>query len=234
MNSNDEHKKTGEDQPWNQTFSEDRDENGNLSRVKLRKQSQSHHLITGILAALIIIVAVVALVYGLVRQSAMGNDSKSAASSSVRVVRQDNAKKKSSSANKTQTKSAKTKPAMKSSAHKATAQPKKAAQTQPAAKSSTTSTSQRTQTSSTSQSQQSGQTATSASSQTQSSSGHKYATVKAGQGMFRVAYNNGLTTAQLMQMNGLTSSSKLYPGQRLRVNRHWNHVPLKIMSGKEC
>ncbi len=43
MNSNDEHKKTGEDQPWNQTFSEDRDENGNLSRVKLRKQSQSHH-----------------------------------------------------------------------------------------------------------------------------------------------------------------------------------------------
>lgn len=94
MNSNDEHKKTDEDQPWNQTFSEDRDENGNLSRVKLRKQSQNHHLITMVLAVLIIIVAVVALVYGLVRQSAMGNDSKSAASSSVRVVRQDNAKKK--------------------------------------------------------------------------------------------------------------------------------------------
>ncbi|WP_239822811.1 LysM peptidoglycan-binding domain-containing protein [Lentilactobacillus parabuchneri] len=52
---------------------------------------------------------------------------------------------------------------------------------------------------------------------TSSTSGHKYVTVKAGQGMFRVAYNNGLTTAQLMQMNGLTSSSQLYPGQRLRV-----------------
>ncbi|ORN32210.1 hypothetical protein FAM23279_02271 [Lentilactobacillus parabuchneri] len=81
MKSNDEQHKTDQDQPWNQTFSEDRDENGHLSRVKLRKQSQNHHLITVVLAALIIIVAVVALVYGLVRQSAMGNDTKSAASS---------------------------------------------------------------------------------------------------------------------------------------------------------
>ena len=123
MNSNDEHKKTDEDQPWNQTFSEDRDENGNLSRVKLRKQSQNHHLITMVLAALIIIVAVVALVYGLVRQSAMGNDSKSAASSSVRVVRQDNAKKKSSSAAKAKSNSAKAKPAVKKEQPKSPVKP---------------------------------------------------------------------------------------------------------------
>lgn len=214
MNSNDEHKKTDEDQPWNQTFSEDRDENGNLSRVKLRKQSHNHHLITVILAALIILVAVVALVWGLVRQSAMSNDSKSAESSSVRVVRQDNAKKKSSSASKAKSKPAKTQSSVKRSTKKTTTEPKKAAKAQSAVKSSTASSTQSSQAGTTSQS---GQTANSTSGQSKSTAGHKYVTVQAGQGMFRVAYNNGLTTAQLMQMNGLTSSSQLYPGQRLRV-----------------
>lgn len=214
MNSNDEHKKTDEDQPWNQTFSEDRDENGNLSRVKLRKQSHNHHLITVILAALIILVAVVALVWGLVRQSAMSNDSKSAESSSVRVVRQDNAKKKSSSASKAKSKPAKTQSSVKRSTKKTTTEPKKAAKAQSAVKSSTASSTQSSQAGTTSQS---GQTANSTIGQSKSTAGHKYVTVQAGQGMFRVAYNNGLTTAQLMQMNGLTSSSQLYPGQRLRV-----------------
>lgn len=214
MNSNDEHKKTDEDQPWNQTFSEDRDENGNLSRVKLRKQSHNHHLITVILAALIILVAVVALVWGLVRQSAMSNDSKSAESSSVRVVRQDNAKKKSSSASKAKSKPAKTQSSVKRNTKKTTTEPKKAAKVQSAVKSSTASSTQSSQAGTISQS---GQTANSKSGQSKSTTGHKYVTVQAGQGMFRVAYNNGLTTAQLMQMNGLTSSSQLYPGQRLRV-----------------
>ena len=210
MNSNDEHQKNNEDQPWNQTFSEDRDENGNLSRVKLRKQSQNHHLITVVLAALIIIVAVVALVYGVVRQSAMGNDSKSAESSSVRVVRQDNAKKKSTSVAQAKSSSAKAKPAVKKDKPRAAS---KVSSTRPAASSSTSSVS-------TAQSNTAAQSTASHSTTnktTATSGGHQYATVKAGQGMFRVAYNNGLTTEQLMQMNGLSANSKLYPGQRLRV-----------------
>ncbi|KRK69737.1 LysM peptidoglycan-binding domain-containing protein [Lentilactobacillus buchneri] len=60
-------------------------------------------------------------------------------------------------------------------------------------------------------------TSSSTTNKTTAASGHQYATVKAGQGMFRVAYNNGLTTEQLMRMNGLNANSKLYPGQRLRV-----------------
>ncbi|KRL09152.1 LysM domain-containing protein [Lentilactobacillus otakiensis] len=214
MNSNDEHKKTDEDQPWNQTFSEDRDENGNLSRVKLRKQSQNHHLITIVLAALILIVAIVALVYGLVRQSAMGNDSKSAESSSVRVVRQDTAKKKSSATPKSKSDSTKAKSTVKHRTDKAAKESQKAAVRQSSASSNTTAASSSTQSSATSQSSQA---ASSSTKRPASTAGHKYVTVQAGQGMFRVAYNNGLTTAQLMQMNGLTSSSQLYPGQRLRV-----------------
>lgn len=47
--------------------------------------------------------------------------------------------------------------------------------------------------------------------------GSNYATVQAGQGLYRVAVNNGITVQQLMQMNGLSSSSNLQPGQQLRV-----------------
>ncbi|GAF35397.1 LysM peptidoglycan-binding domain-containing protein [Lentilactobacillus farraginis] len=52
---------------------------------------------------------------------------------------------------------------------------------------------------------------------TSSSGGHRYATVQAGQGIYRVAVNNGLTMAQLMEMNGLSSDSQIHPGQKLRV-----------------
>lgn len=47
--------------------------------------------------------------------------------------------------------------------------------------------------------------------------GSNYATVQRGQGLYRVAVNNGITVQQLMQMNGLSSSSNLQPGQQLRV-----------------
>lgn len=43
----------------------------------------------------------------------------------------------------------------------------------------------------------------------------EYATVQAGQGLYRVAVNHGLTVAQLKQLNpGLTTLS---PGQQVRV-----------------
>lgn len=45
----------------------------------------------------------------------------------------------------------------------------------------------------------------------------KYATVQAGQGVYRVAVNNGISVQQLLEMNGLTSSSDIQPGQQLRV-----------------
>lgn len=75
MNTNGDHKRSDEDQPWNQTFSEDRDEHGNLSRVKLRQQSHNHNMITIVLVTLIIVIALVSLVYGLTKQSAMGSGS---------------------------------------------------------------------------------------------------------------------------------------------------------------
>ncbi|GAF35396.1 peptidoglycan-binding protein [Lentilactobacillus farraginis] len=73
MNTNGGQKRPEKDQPWNQTFSEDRDEHGNLSRVKLRRQSHNHNMITAVLVTLIIVIALVSLIYGLTKQSAAGN-----------------------------------------------------------------------------------------------------------------------------------------------------------------
>lgn len=66
---------------------------------------------------------------------------------------------------------------------------------------------------------------TTSSSQAKSSSGasstkngKRYAEVGSGQGIYRVAVNNGLTVDQLLQMNpGLSSGSTITPGQKVRV-----------------
>lgn len=58
---------------------------------------------------------------------------------------------------------------------------------------------------------------TSSSSSSASSSDEKYVTVPAGQGLYRVAVNNGITVQKLCELNGISSSTALTPGQRLRV-----------------
>ncbi|GAY73047.1 LysM domain [Lentilactobacillus kosonis] len=87
-------KPSEEKEPWNQTFSEDRDEDGNLSRVKLRKENSNHNLITIIVVALIVIISLIALTYGMFRQNAMGrNDNGNTNSSSVAMISKAESKK---------------------------------------------------------------------------------------------------------------------------------------------
>ena len=55
-------------------------------------------------------------------------------------------------------------------------------------------------------------------SEEQSSQQEQYISVPAGQGLYRVAVNNGLTLDQLLQLNpGLTANSSISPGQQIRV-----------------
>ncbi|KRN58858.1 SAG1386/EF1546 family surface-associated protein [Limosilactobacillus secaliphilus] len=49
------------------------------------------------------------------------------------------------------------------------------------------------------------------------SNNRSYVTVNQGQGMYRVAANNGLTVDQLARMNNLKPGSQIHPGQQLRV-----------------
>ena len=51
----------------------------------------------------------------------------------------------------------------------------------------------------------------------QQGNGNGYATVGAGQGIYRVAVNNGLTVQQLLQLNPGLAGTELKPGQQVRV-----------------
>lgn len=44
-----------------------------------------------------------------------------------------------------------------------------------------------------------------------------YTTVESGQGIYRVAKDNGLTVAELASLNGITTTTAIHPGERLRV-----------------
>lgn len=69
--------------------------------------------------------------------------------------------------------------------------------------------------SSNSSSQQLSQSSTTNSSA--SSEDAKYTTVEKGQGIYRVAVNNGLTVDELARLNNISPNTQLQPGQRLRV-----------------
>ncbi|MFT8907834.1 MAG: SAG1386/EF1546 family surface-associated protein [Lentilactobacillus diolivorans] len=220
MNTNSEHKKTEEDEPWNQTFSGDRDENGNLSRVKLRQQSHNHNLVTITLVALIIMIALVALIYGIAKQSAMGKGGSQQADSSVRVTSQISSKKKSNSDSKGFSKHTKQASSVTRSNHlKKQAIDDRSASVK-TNQSRNHSTIHRTDSQSqptTTSKQTADQSTASTMSGHSNSETHQYATVGAGQGIYRVAVNHGLTMDQLMEMNGLTSSSQIHPGEKLRI-----------------
>ncbi|QCZ48399.1 peptidoglycan-binding protein [Levilactobacillus brevis] len=77
--------KEQESHPWDSSFADDRDDQGNLSRTKMRRQNHSNTMVTVILIAIIVVIAAASLVYGLARQSAVNrpqNTEKVAASSS--------------------------------------------------------------------------------------------------------------------------------------------------------
>ena len=59
--------------------------------------------------------------------------------------------------------------------------------------------------------------ASSASSASSSSTTAVYTPVESGQGIYRVAKDNGLTVAELASLNGITTTTAIHPGERLRV-----------------
>lgn len=66
-------------------------------------------------------------------------------------------------------------------------------------------------------SQASSNSSSTMSSASPSETGAKYTTVQQGQGIYRVAVNNGLTVDELARLNNISPNTQLQPGQRLRV-----------------
>ena len=65
--------------------------------------------------------------------------------------------------------------------------------------------------------QASSSSSVSTSSASSSSTTAVYTTVESGQGIYRVAKDNGLTVAELASLNGITTTTAIHPGERLRV-----------------
>ncbi|WP_367341697.1 SAG1386/EF1546 family surface-associated protein [Limosilactobacillus sp.] len=177
------------DKLWDKTFTDDPDmgQDGHLSRTEHRKRDSHNSMITTVLVLIIIILAAAPVIFWVHHQQSFNHP--------VRSERVARSKSTSSRASKSK-------------------QPKHKTQT----KSSKERKHHSSQESNANVSSQSVSSSTmSSSSSTSSRSNSQYATVESGQGIYRVAVNNGLTVQELARLNNISPSTPLHPGQRLRV-----------------
>ena len=176
---------------WDKTFedNEETDSKGNLSRVKRRKKDSQNSRITTILVVLIIILAAAPIFFWVRHEQSFDHPVRE-----QRVAQSHTKKVASKSKGKTRSKDhhAKTDRRQSSSISD------KTVDRQSTTASSVTS-------------------SASSSASSMSSSDNKYATVQAGQGIYRVAANNGLTVSELARLNNISPNTALQPGQRLGV-----------------
>ncbi|MHA8263013.1 LysM peptidoglycan-binding domain-containing protein [Lactobacillaceae bacterium Melli_B3] len=196
-------------EPWNQTFNDAKDDEGNLSRTKLRKQNKSNSLISIILISAIILIAAIALLFGVMKSTGDGSGGDNASDTATKVQSVSTSKDaKSTDKHKD---SAKAKHKTDSQSNKADKSSSEAASKQAA------SSAAESKAASAKSESKAKESSSSSKSDSSSSNGGDYVTVEAGQGIFRVAKNAGISEQELMQLNGLTSASQIHPGQRLRV-----------------
>lgn len=203
----DEKETRGEDdntdnvQPWAKQFDDDRDDSGNLSRVATRKKKRGNSIVIWVIwIALALIIIVPVTWYAWVsNQPSSGGDyssSKITVNTSKKKATSKSASKASSSKAKTNSSSSKTSQATSS------VKKREATSSSAAVSSSSVATSQASSSS------------TAASS---SSTAETTYTVKAGDNLYRIAVNHGLTLDELLQLNGLSSGSTISAGETLRV-----------------
>lgn len=179
-----------DDKPWEKKFEDGKDENGLYSRrASKRKDKLNSRLpLVLLLVFCFVIVATIALYFISLKTAAQPTNDDGG---NIEVV--------TSGSSKSSFKKSSAKKRKKSSSTKKEAE----------------SSSSRAESSSQAESSSSVSEESSSSSQ---SEGSQYVTVAAGQGLYRIAVNNGLTVDQLVQLNpGLTPSSTVTPGQQLRV-----------------
>ncbi|MDE3315114.1 LysM peptidoglycan-binding domain-containing protein [Lacticaseibacillus zeae] len=205
-----EHKSDDQNKPWETLFDDDRDDQGNLSRLATRKKRQGSSKFTWILAIILILLVLSPIIYVKVwgsqgsSGSNLSND-KVVIQSAKKASHRSKVKKseKSSKAAKTSKKEASSQqPAQQSSTQqqetgKASEEASSASvQTQPSAAASAAS--------------------TATPSQASTAAANSY-TVKSGDNLYRIATNHGMTLDELLQLNGLSANSSLTPGTVLKV-----------------
>lgn len=193
------------EKPWNAQFDSERNAKGEVSRSATRKKEKGNAaFVTFLTIALLVLAALPVGAWSIV-QSQMNKPVTS--------------QQATTSKKKTKKVATATKHKAKASSKKATkkASSSKASHSEASSSSSVASSVSSSSVAASSSSSVASSQSTASSSSASSSAGKKYVTVGAGQGLYRVAVNNGLTVSELLQMNGLSSASKLSPGQQLRV-----------------
>ncbi|MFD1392076.1 LysM peptidoglycan-binding domain-containing protein [Lacticaseibacillus jixianensis] len=194
MNKKTDHKKpdtTDQDQPWNKQFEDDRDDEGNLSRVATRKKSHGTKVLQYVLWVLIALFIIVPVAYNAIsNNSSNNNDNKITVASS----------KKSSSTSSSKPK-------------KKRASSSKSASSTTSSESSSSSAETSSSQSSSASTSSSAASSSSTSSASSSTTGTSYV-VKQGDNAYRIALNHGISLTQFYQWNG---RGTLTPGQSVRV-----------------
>ena len=70
QNTNSNENKNQEETPWDRTFTDDRDESGNLSRVRARKMKSNKNLYYFIILAALVLAIFIPLVIGAISNNA--------------------------------------------------------------------------------------------------------------------------------------------------------------------
>ncbi|GLB46891.1 peptidoglycan-binding protein [Philodulcilactobacillus myokoensis] len=206
MNHNDN--KLDHNKPWDQTFNSARNHDGHLSRVKLNRENHHNNLITVILVSIIIVIALVSLFFGIAKNISNSRGSSVAQSHPSSVSSKADLKKHRNDENDAKNISKKS-----SSNSKKTVKHYSTNVSENANSASDTSV----KTSNTSHNSNDSSSNDNSNKQNSSSTNGEYATVGSGQGIYRVAENAGISMQQLMQLNHLSSTSSIHPGERLRV-----------------
>ncbi|WP_125703289.1 LysM peptidoglycan-binding domain-containing protein [Lacticaseibacillus daqingensis] len=194
MHKNDQEETTSNDptKPWEKQFEDERDDDGNLSRLATRKKHHGTTVLTYVLWTLIALFVLVPVsLYAISSNSGKsGNDSTHIAveseKSSSSKTKQSSSKSSSKSSSSQSSETSSTSESTASSTESSASQVSETSSSEPAATSSSTSSAE---------------------------TGAQYYTVKAGDNAYRIALNNGISLSQFYAWNG----QSLHPGRSVRV-----------------
>ncbi|CAJ2231724.1 LysM domain-containing protein [Fructilactobacillus sanfranciscensis] len=187
--------KNGNKKPWENSFSDDNaQEEGDLSRIALRKQKENFKLILAVLVSIVALTAIFSLVFGMSKQ----ND-----------VQQYQSISKKKTKKVTKPKKKVTKPQKNNESKHDTEQN---------TSQNTSQNTNETQTTSNDQESSGEQNPNNTNHDTsQDKDNAEYVTVNQSEGIYRLATNAGISVSQLQALNGLNENSVITPGQKLRI-----------------
>lgn len=182
--------------PWNKQFEDDRDDDGNLSRVATRKKKRGGSILAIVVWVALALVIIIPVTWQALRNNSANssnypNDKITVTSTSKKAKSHSSSQKSESSKKSSSSTSSKSSSTSSSSVSSST----------PASSSSVSSSS------------------SSVSSSSSSSAATGTYTVKAGDNLYRIAVNHGMTLSELLQLNGMSSGASISAGQTLKVNQ---------------